>query len=63
MAIDRKDGAYILVLTWALVGIAVKQAEASLVVASALAAVVVLNVVIGVVHAPRLLSKARRTQT
>jgi hypothetical protein len=59
MAVDRYDGAFILVLSWALVGIAVEQSGASLVVVSAWVAVVVLNVVIGVVHAPRLLSNLK----
>lgn len=58
IAVDRHDGAFVLVLSWALVGIAVEQIDSSLVAINAGAAVVILNVVIGVVHAPRLLSRS-----
>jgi hypothetical protein len=61
MAVDRHDGAFTLVLSWALVGIAVKHSGNSLILISTGLAVVILNVVIGIVHAPRLLSKSRIT--
>jgi hypothetical protein len=60
MAIDRYDGAFILVLSWALVGIAVRHSVVSLIMISALAGVVILNLVIGIVHAPRLIPGFRK---
>ncbi len=58
MAVTRRDVGYLLVLVWAFAGIAVKQADASLVAGAAWAATgaVALFVLVTLIRAPRVLA-------